>query len=276
VPGGPHHAAYVIYTSGSTGTPKGVVVRHGALAILLTGMQDRFALTPDDRLLACATVAFDIAALELFLPLLAGGRVVLAGKDDITQPPALLDLVERSGVTVMQATPALWQSLVTHAPACLTGLRVISTGEALPLALAETLCRHAAEVTNLYGPTETTVYATAARLLPGHCGMPPSVGGPVAGTRILVLDQALRPVPPGAAGDLWIAGEGLARGYHDRPGMTAERFVACPFGPAAPGCTAAGISPAGRTRVRWSTSAAPTTRSNCAATGSSPPRSSTP
>ncbi|WP_225817804.1 non-ribosomal peptide synthetase [Streptomyces echinatus] len=231
VPVGADHAAYVIYTSGSTGTPKGVVVRHGALAVLLTGMQDRFALTPDDRLLACATIAFDIAALELFLPLLAGARVVLAGKDDITQPTALLDLVERSGITVMQATPALWQSLVTHAPACLTGLRVISTGEALPLALAETLCRHAAEVTNLYGPTETTVYATAARLLPGRSGMPPSVGGPVAGTRILVLDHALRPVPPGAAGDLWIAGEGLARGYHDRPGMTAERFVACPFGP---------------------------------------------
>ncbi|MEU1037764.1 amino acid adenylation domain-containing protein [Streptomyces sp. NPDC005907] len=231
VPVGADHAAYVIYTSGSTGTPKGVVIRHGALAILLTGMQDRFTLTPDDRLLACATVAFDIAALELFLPLLAGARVVLAGKDDITQPTALLDLVERSGVTVMQATPSLWQSLVTHAPDCLTGLRVISTGEALPLALAETLCRHAAEVTNLYGPTETTVYAAAARLLPGQRGMPPSVGGPVAGTRILVLDHTLRPVPPGAAGDLWIAGEGLARGYHGRPGMTAERFVACPFGP---------------------------------------------
>ncbi|MFK4122966.1 amino acid adenylation domain-containing protein [Streptomyces longwoodensis] len=231
VPLGADHAAYVIYTSGSTGTPKGVVVRHGALAILLTGMQKRFALTPDDRLLACATVAFDIAALELFLPLLTGGRVVLAGKDDITQPTALLDLVRQSRVTVMQATPALWQSLATHAPDCLMGLRVISTGEALPLALAETLSRHAAEVTNLYGPTETTVYATAARVLPGGRGMPPSVGGPVAGTRILVLDRALRPVPPGATGDLWIAGDGLARGYHNRPGMTAERFVACPFGP---------------------------------------------
>ncbi|MET8845034.1 amino acid adenylation domain-containing protein [Streptomyces rubiginosohelvolus] len=231
VPVGPDHAAYVIYTSGSTGTPKGVVIRHGSLAVLLTGMQDRFTLTPEDRLLACATVAFDITVLELFLPLLAGGRTILARKDDIIQPAALLGLVQRSGVTVMQATPALWQSLVTHAPACLTGLRVISTGEALPLALAETLCRHAAEVTNLYGPTETTVYATAARLLPGDSGMPPSVGGPVSGTRILVLDHALRPVPPGATGDLWIAGEGLARGYHDRPGMTAERFVACPFGP---------------------------------------------
>ncbi|MGW4380382.1 amino acid adenylation domain-containing protein [Kitasatospora sp. NPDC004531] len=228
---GAEHAAYVIYTSGSTGTPKGVVVRHGALAVLLTGLRERFALTPADRLLACATVAFDIAALELFLPLLAGGRVVLAGKDDLVRPAALLDLVEQHGITVMQATPALWQSLVAHAPSCLTGLRVISTGEALPPALAETLCKHAAEVTNLYGPTETTVYATAARPVPGRSGMPPAVGRPVAGTRILLLDHALRPVPPGATGDLWIAGEGLARGYHDRPGLTAERFTACPYGP---------------------------------------------
>ncbi|WP_063803464.1 non-ribosomal peptide synthetase [Streptomyces silvensis] len=231
VPVGADHAAYVIYTSGSTGRPKGVVIRHGSLTTLLTGMQDRFSLSPDDRLLACATVAFDIAALELFLPLLSGARVILAAKDDLTRPQALLDLVERCGVTVMQATPALWQSLVTHAPACLTGLRVISTGEALPLPLAETLCKHAAEVTNLYGPTETTVYATAARLLPGTSGMPPAVGGPVPGTRILILNRMLRPVPPGATGDLWIAGEGLARGYHHRPGLTAERFVACPFGP---------------------------------------------
>ncbi|MFH8990236.1 amino acid adenylation domain-containing protein [Streptomyces sp. NPDC017940] len=231
LPVGADHAAYVIYTSGSTGRPKGVVIRHGSLATLLAGMQDRFSLTPEDRLLACATVAFDIAALELFLPLLSGARLVLAAKDDLTRPPALLDLVERGGVTVMQATPALWQTLVNHAPGCLTGLRVISTGEALPLPLAETLCKHAAEVTNLYGPTETTVYATAARLLPGTRGMPPAVGGPVPGTRILILNRALRPVPPGATGDLWIAGSGLARGYHQRPGLTAERFVACPFGP---------------------------------------------
>ncbi|WP_164493218.1 non-ribosomal peptide synthetase [Streptomyces sp. ADI96-02] len=228
---GADHAAYVIYTSGSTGRPKGVVVRHGSLATLLTGMRERLPLTPDDRLLACATVAFDIAALELFLPLLAGGRTVLADKDDITQPQALLDLLGRAGVTVMQATPALWQTLATHVPECLAGLRVISTGEALPLALAETLCKYAAGAVNLYGPTETTLYATAADLVPGACGMPPSIGRPLANTRMFVLNRALRPVPPGAIGDLWIAGEGLARGYHGRPGLTAARFTACPFGP---------------------------------------------
>ncbi|WP_336116562.1 amino acid adenylation domain-containing protein [Streptomyces sp. PTD9-10] len=228
---GRHHAAYAIYTSGSTGRPKGVVIEHGALSNLLTGMRDRFSLSPDDRLLAVATVAFDIAALELFLPLLTGARVVLAGKDTITQPSALLDLVQRAGITLMQATPALWQVLVTHAPDCLTGLRVITSGEALPTALAHTLCEHAAEVTNLYGPTEATIYSTAARLEPDTAGMPPSIGGPVANARILILDRTLRPVPPGVTGDLWIAGHGLARGYHGQPGMTAERFVADPFGP---------------------------------------------
>jgi len=226
------HAAYTIYTSGSTGKPKGVVIEHGALVNLLTGMQDRFSLTPDDRLLAVATVAFDIAALELFLPLLTGARVVLAGKDDIIQPPVLLDLVGRAGITIMQATPALWQVLATHAPASLTGLRVITSGEALPTALAETLCAHAAEVTNLYGPTEATIYSTAAQLVPGASGMPPSIGGPVANYQILILDRTLRPVPPGVTGDLWIAGLGLARGYFGQPGLTAERFVANPFGPA--------------------------------------------
>ncbi|MFD3938771.1 amino acid adenylation domain-containing protein [Streptomyces sp. NPDC058611] len=229
---GPGHAAYTIYTSGSTGKPKGVVIEHGSLANLLTGMQERFRLSPDDRMLAVATVAFDIAVLELFLPLLTGGRTVLAGKDLLTRPDALHELVDRAGITVMQATPALWQVLVGHAPACLTGLRVITSGEALPPSLAAALCERAAEVTNLYGPTEATVYSTAARLGPGSAGMPPSIGGPVANGRILVLDRTLRPVPPGVTGDLWIAGHGLARGYHGRPDLTAERFVANPFGPA--------------------------------------------
>ncbi|MEU5980078.1 amino acid adenylation domain-containing protein [Streptomyces sp. NPDC047315] len=227
----PRHAAYAIYTSGSTGKPKGVVIEHGALANLLAGMRETFPLTADDRLLAIATVAFDIAALELFLPLLAGAAVVIADKDDITQPAALFDLVDRAGVTLVQATPALWQVLVAHDPARLGPLRVISTGEALPLPLAEALSTHAAEATNLYGPTEATVYSTASRLGPGTAGLPPSIGRPVANYRTLVLDRALRPVPPGVTGDLWIAGPGLARGYFGQPALTAERFAANPYGP---------------------------------------------
>lgn len=226
------HTAYTIYTSGSTGKPKGVVIEHGALVTLLAGMRDRFSLTADDRLLAVATVAFDIAVLELFLPLLAGARTVLADRDDVLRPPALLGLADRAGITIMQATPALWQALADHDPTALARLRVISTGEALPAALAEELCAHAREVSNLYGPTEATIYTTAAHLVPGSSGMPPSIGRPVANYRILVLDRALRPVPPGVTGDLWIAGSGLARGYLGRPALTAERFVANPFGPA--------------------------------------------
>ncbi|MFI1825458.1 amino acid adenylation domain-containing protein [Streptomyces sp. NPDC020412] len=228
---GPRHAAYAIYTSGSTGKPKGVVIEHGALANLLAGMRELFPLTADDRLLAVATVAFDIAALELFLPLLAGAAVVIADKDDITQPAALLDLADRAGVTLVQATPALWQVLVAHDAGRLERLRVISTGEALPVALAKALSTHAAQATNLYGPTEATVYTTASRLGPGAAGLPPSIGRPVANYRTLVLDRALRPVPPGVTGDLWIAGPGLARGYFGQPALTAERFVANPYGP---------------------------------------------
>ncbi|WP_232839380.1 non-ribosomal peptide synthetase [Streptomyces triticisoli] len=224
----PGRAAYTIYTSGSTGTPKGVVVPHGALTNFLAGMRQTLRLTAADRLAAVTTVAFDIAALELFLPLTTGARVVLADRDHVAAPQALLDLVERSGVTVMQATPAMWQMLALHDVRRLAGLRVLTGGEALPRPLADQLTVHAAQVVNLYGPTETTIWSTLADVA---TSAPPSIGTPIANTRILVLDPTLRPVPPGVAGDLWIAGDGLARGYHRRPGMTAARFTADPYGP---------------------------------------------
>ncbi|MFG3191577.1 amino acid adenylation domain-containing protein [Streptomyces omiyaensis] len=224
----PGRAAYTIYTSGSTGTPKGVVVPHGALANFLAGVQRTLRLTPADALTAVTTVAFDIAALELFLPLTTGARVVLAGRDHVAAPQALLDLVEETGTTVMQATPALWQMLALHDAGRLAGLRVLTGGEALPAPLAGLLTAHAAQVVNLYGPTETTIWSTLADVADAP---PPSIGTPLANQRVRVLDPALRPVPPGVAGDLWIAGDGLARGYHRRPGMTAGRFTADPYGP---------------------------------------------
>ncbi|MEV8378888.1 amino acid adenylation domain-containing protein [Kribbella sp. NPDC056861] len=222
------NTAYTIYTSGSTGTPKGVVIEHGALVNFLLSMQDRFNLSAGDKLLAVTTVAFDIAGLELFLPLLTGAGVVLADKEQVAQPAVLFDLIERSGVTIMQATPSLWQMLVTHDPARLAGLRVLTGGEALPAALAETVAKQAAKVTNLYGPTETTIWSTVAEVVPGTA---PTIGRPIGNTQVYVLDASLQPVPAGAPGDLWIAGDGVARGYHGRPGLTAERFVANPFGP---------------------------------------------
>ncbi|WKX69271.1 non-ribosomal peptide synthetase [Streptomyces sp. XD-27] len=222
--------AYVIYTSGSTGRPKGVVVPRGALDNFLSDMGARFALGGDDRLAAVTTIAFDIAALEMYLPLLAGAAVVLADEDTVRDPAALASLLERTGATVMQATPSLWQTLVATRPEALDGLCALVGGEALPEALAARLRRRCRRVTNLYGPTETTIWSTAAEV--GEADGPPPIGRPMANTRVYVLDRGLGPVPPGVAGELYITGDGLARGYLGRAALTAERFVACPYGPA--------------------------------------------
>ncbi|MFF5983015.1 amino acid adenylation domain-containing protein [Streptomyces olindensis] len=222
------HTAYVIYTSGSTGRPKGVTVPQAALVNFLTAMQDRFALTQNDRLAAVTTVGFDIAGLELFLPLLHGAQVVLAPRDIVRDPAALAALIEESGATIVQATPSLWQALV-EAGTVPAGVRVLVGGEALPAPLARTLAEGGRSVTNLYGPTETTIWSTAAQV---DASGEVSIGAPIANTRVYVLDAGLRPVPLGVAGELYIAGAGLARGYHRRPGLSAERFVADPYGPA--------------------------------------------
>ncbi|WP_164551865.1 non-ribosomal peptide synthetase [Streptomyces sp. WAC 01529] len=224
----PDNPAYVIYTSGSTGRPKGVVVPHGALTNFLDDMGHRFGLTPADRLLAVTTVSFDIAGLELYLPLLSGAAVVIADRDTVRDPAALLRLARQTGADIVQATPSLWQALVTADPDGLRGLRVLAGGEALPQSLADRLRPLAGRVTNLYGPTETTIWSTAADLT--HAEGAPSIGGPIRNTQVYVLDERLAPVPPGVPGELYIAGAGVVRGYHDRPGLTSERFVACPFG----------------------------------------------
>ncbi|NYS19623.1 amino acid adenylation domain-containing protein [Streptomyces sp. SJ1-7] len=219
--------AYVIYTSGSTGRPKGVGVSHAALVNFLVAMQDRFALDEYDRLVAVTTVGFDIAGLELFLPLLHGAQVVLAPREVVRDPVALARLVDDSGATLMQATPSLWQALA-EVDGIPRSLRILVGGEALPAGLARRLAEGGRRVTNLYGPTETTVWSTAAEVSGGDV----TIGRPVANTRVYVLDRGLRPVPVGVAGELYIAGAGLARGYHRRPGLSAERFVADPFGAA--------------------------------------------
>ncbi|MFF6883865.1 amino acid adenylation domain-containing protein [Streptomyces sp. NPDC012421] len=226
------HAAYVIHTSGSTGRPKGVVIPHSALANFLRVQAHELAMAPGDRLVAVTTVSFDIAALELHVPLISGAAVVLADRDTVRDPAALAALVEAHRPAVMQATPSLWHALLEEgAPRALARTKVLVGGEALPAALAERLARTAASVTNVYGPTEVTVWATSSVLSPGHTGTP-DIGLPFWNTRAHVLDSALRPVPHGRPGELYLSGEQLARGYLGRPALTSERFVADPYGPA--------------------------------------------
>ncbi|MBL3668916.1 amino acid adenylation domain-containing protein, partial [Streptomyces sp. M2CJ-2] len=228
VPLSGEHPAYAIYTSGSTGRPKGVVIPRNALDNFMAAMALRVPMGAGDRLVAVTTVSFDIAALELYLPLLAGAGVVLANKDAVHDPAAMAALVARHGGTVLQATPSLWQALVAHDAEAVRGLRMLVGGEAVPVSLAAAMTDVAAEVVNVYGPTETTIWSTTAGL-DGGPGTP-SIGRPILNTQVYVLDGALRPVPSGVAGELYIAGTGLARGYLGRPELTAERFVANPFG----------------------------------------------
>ncbi|MFJ3517039.1 amino acid adenylation domain-containing protein [Streptomyces sp. NPDC090131] len=226
------HPAYVIYTSGSTGRPKGVVVPHAALANFLRMQAHELELAPGQRLVAVTTISFDIAALEIHTPLISGATVVLADRDTVRDPAALATLVDAHRPSVMQATPSLWHALLEDGrPASLDGTRVLVGGEALPAALAERLARTARSVTNVYGPTEVTVWATSRLLDPGHTGVP-DIGEPFWNTRAHVLDGALRPVGVGRPGELYLAGDQLARGYLGRPALTAERFVADPYGPA--------------------------------------------
>ncbi|MBV7698373.1 condensation domain-containing protein, partial [Streptomyces sp. TRM70350] len=173
----PDHTAYVLHTSGSTGRPKGVVVPHRALTNFLTDLTERVPLGPGDRMLAVTTVSFDIAALELYLPLITGATVVLADRDTVLDPQALAEAVTACGATVMQATPTLWRTLVPDHAEALAGLRVLTGGEPLPEDLAAHLTAAAAEVTNLYGPTETTIWSTAT---PVHPGTPVTIGQPMA------------------------------------------------------------------------------------------------
>ncbi len=224
----PSHPAYVIYTSGSTGRPKGVVVTHAGLANFLAAMAHWFPLDAPARMLAVTTVAFDIHALELYLPLLAGSGVVIARPDAVRDPAVLAKLIRCAGATIMQATPALWQALLADYGEVVRGLRILVGGDVLPTALAVAMQELAAEVVNLYGPTETTVWSAAAEA-PAR-GSAVAIGRPIWNTHCYVLDQWLSPVPAGVIGELYIAGKGLARGYADRPGLTGERFVACPFG----------------------------------------------
>ncbi|NUS11113.1 MAG: amino acid adenylation domain-containing protein [Streptomyces sp.] len=227
VPADPDGLAYVIYTSGSTGRPKGVEVGHAALANLVAAMAELTGASPRDRWLNLTSLSFDISALELFAPLTTGGRVVVAADAAVREGAALGRLIGEAGITHVQATPSSWLLLLdagwTGAP-----VTALCGGEALPLPLARRLRPLVDRLVNVYGPTETTVWSTAAEIPADPDGV--TLGGPLANTTLQVLDERLRPVPPGVPGELCIGGAGLARGYRGRPELTAERFVADPAG----------------------------------------------
>ncbi|MEV6150024.1 non-ribosomal peptide synthase/polyketide synthase [Nonomuraea sp. NPDC052129] len=221
-------AAYVIYTSGSTGRPKGVVVTHRDLETFLAAVTAAAPIGDSDRLLAVTTLSFDISVLELMAPLRAGGCVVMATEEQVRDPQLLAALAEAEQVTVMQATPSLWSALTQSPGADLGGVRALVGGEALPPSLARELAARARSVTNLYGPTEATVWATFAAVDTGWCDHP-TIGRPLPGTTVHLLDAALCPVPPGAVGELYLGGAQVTRGYLGRHGLTASRFVADPY-----------------------------------------------
>ncbi|MGD8827179.1 MAG: amino acid adenylation domain-containing protein, partial [Gammaproteobacteria bacterium] len=225
----PEDPAYVIYTSGSTGKPKGVAVPHRALVNFLRGMQHLLEPQADERMLALTTLSFDIAGLELYLPLLCGARTEIVEREVAGDGHALVERLAACRPTMMQATPATWQLLLEAGWTGDEQLTALCGGEALPAALAGRLLPITRRLWNLYGPTETTIWSTACRVTAEDDPVP--IGRPIANTRVYVLDRHRQPVPPGVAGELWIGGDGVALGYLGRPELTAERFLADPFSP---------------------------------------------
>nr|B0CN26.1 RecName: Full=Nonribosomal peptide synthase SfmB; AltName: Full=Glycine--[glycyl-carrier protein] ligase [Streptomyces lavendulae]ABI22132.1 putative non-ribosomal peptide synthetase [Streptomyces lavendulae] len=224
----PHDPAYLMFTSGSTGRPKGVAVSHANLSSFLHALTGRLALGPADRLLALTTTAFDISLLELLGPLVTGGTVVVAPSSAQRGAADLAARLSSPGITTAQATPAVWRLALSAGWRPREGFTLLCGGEALPPDLADLLAATPAEAHNLYGPTETTIWSCAARIRPGE---PVTIGRPIPGTRVLVADAALRPVPPGVCGELLVGGPGVALGYLDDPARTAARFVPDPYHP---------------------------------------------
>jgi amino acid adenylation domain-containing protein len=228
--------AYLIYTSGSTGKPKGVMVRHHALSNFLQSMQEEPGLTSDDTLVAVTSLSFDIAALELYLPMLSGAKLVLATRTDVLEGHALAQLMDKHQATVLQSTPSGWRLLLASGwqpkGANVEGtkledkkLKALCGGEALPQDLAQELRSKGVDLWNMYGPTETTIWSAVKQL----SNNVPTLGLPIADTQLHILDNELNPTPKGVAGELYISGSGLARGYSGRVDLTIDAFIANPF-----------------------------------------------
>ena len=222
-----HNLAYVIFTTGSTGRSKGVQIEHRAVVNFLESMVREPGLTADDTLVAVTTFSFDIAGLEIFLPLTMGARVVIASRDVVLDGRALRDLLEASNATVMQATPITWRMILESGWQGRLGLKILCGGEAMPPDLARELIPRCSSLWNMYGPTETTIWSTVRHVTSTESRIP--IGRPIANTQVYIVDRELREVPVGGTGELLIGGTGLARGYLNNPELTAERFIPDPF-----------------------------------------------
>jgi amino acid adenylation domain-containing protein len=225
----PDQLLYILFTSGSTGRPKGVEITRGALANLLASMASCPGLRAGERLLAITTTSFDIAGLELLLPLWTGATVVIADRETARDARKLRQMLESSAIDLLQATPATWRLLLEAGGRGDRKLRMLCGGEALSPALADRLLAVGGELWNMYGPTETTVWSSLQKIEPGYDRI--TIGRPIDNTQMYILDGSLRSLPADQEGEIWIGGAGLARGYHGRPQLTAERFVQNPTGP---------------------------------------------
>jgi amino acid adenylation domain-containing protein len=217
---------YILYTSGSTGMPKGVQIAQHNLVNFLYSMQKQPGLTTDDKLLAVTTISFDIAGLELFLPLLTGAEIILVDAATAKDGRALLDIIKDEQATVMQATPYTWRIMLEAGWNKTTPIKAICGGEALPAELAERILNFASSLWNVYGPTETTIWSTVKEITNAN---KISIGRPIDNTSIYILDNFLKPLGPGIPGEIYIGGDGVAKGYLNRPELTAEKFVNDPF-----------------------------------------------
>jgi non-ribosomal peptide synthetase component F len=235
-----------------------VRVPHRAVVAFLAAMAERPGLDADARLCAVTTLSFDIAVLELWLPLAVGAEIVLASRDEATDGHALRALLEQHHVTHLQATPATWRMLVASGWRGGPRFTALCGGEALPAELAEALLERTGALWNMYGPTETTVWSTCARIEPGQGDV--SIGTPIAGTQVWIVDDALRPVPIGVPGEIVIGGVGVALGYHQRPGAHRRALRARHDRLGTDALPAPAISVAGAPTARSRTSVAPTSR----------------
>ena len=225
----PENLLYVIYTSGSTGIPKGAQICHRGFINLTSSVKLGLGISKNDTWLALTTISFDIAGAEIFMPLTAGARVVIASRRMATDPDEIARCIEDERVTTLQATPVTWKMLIESGWQGNMALKIICTGEVLTRTLADQLLTLVASVWNMYGPTETTIWSTSGQVNSGEDAV--SIGRPLANTQAYVLDKRLRQLPIGAVGELYIGGDGVARGYLNRSELTAERFLPDPVHP---------------------------------------------